>query len=416
MLEKVELKKEVRVPNGKVKVELFRGSESHEIEKHNYVNENFLSGRGKINSRAGFNMTPINTANIAQLLTLTDNEKPVNMSDSFIEGNILGWADTANAPLHAVGLQGEMVESELTNSKQRRVWEFSETQANGALRSIYLGLARTLTNTAAQQPNWGQASFEPFFTLILPFTFHTLKKRNGKYYAVNSVRDLYVFDEFSFEEFATPIAELKFEHYQLPNFIINDFEVVGDSLYFVNNTTTVRRVDLANPSVVADSFIVNGHGTQTLRGIVYSKKRKQWFFRISRVSEDILVYDDNFHLLDMHTLSRVTQTQVGRGIHLTECENYLTFNREKLDLETGVTSFLNLGANLLDSINEYTKDVFYGIGNQSTTTGTIPQITNVHFFAPSNFLSRVLLDEPIFKDGTQRMRITYEYELPPLFD
>ena len=403
------MKEAVRFPiqrrevEGEITIELVQNDQVVKaIKKHNYVNHQILRAVARINERVGFGMATVGLTRFGQLLQMTDNDKETNNRDKFIEGNVTAWADSSAAIPPAVGQRGEFVERTESITSQRFEWEFSESQGNGLIRSIYLG---PISGT--------NPSFVRIFSFRLPFTFHYFMRREGRFYAGNSTRDLYVFDDFPLNRIDGGIEEeLAYQKYQLPSFTVHDIEIVGNELYFVNATNTIRKVSLDDASEVVNSFTVRTItvANPAIRGIVYSKKRNEWYMRISSTI-DILVFDESFQFLREFSF-RGTGTTIGRGLNLSECENFLFFNRWRINLDTMISTQMSSGTALVDAIYTYNEEYSWEFGNTSTAE-TMAQIDIIRFSASAEFLSRVLLDEPIMKDGTKKMRVTYEYELPP---
>ncbi|MFS1025143.1 hypothetical protein ACFC9R_07475 [Enterococcus casseliflavus] len=403
MKEAVRLPTQRREVQGNITIELLQGDQVVKtIKKHNYVNHQILQALARINERIGFGMATVGLARLGQLLQMTDNDKDANRKDKFIEGNVIAWADSSATVPPVVGQRGAFIDRTESITSQKFEWEFSETQGNGLIRSIYLG---PISGT--------NPSFARIFSFRLPFTFHYFMRRDGIFYAGNSVRDLYVFDDFPLSRIDGGIEEdLEYHKYQLPNFVIHDMEIVGNELYFVNATNTIRKVSLDDPAEVIDSFTVRTAAVASpqIRGIVYSKKRKEWYMRISNAT-DILVFDEEFQLLREFPF-RSTGTTIGRGINLSECEDYLFYNRWRINLDTMMSTQMSSGTALVDAIYTYNDEFSWEFGNTSTAANMV-QTDIIRFSASAEFLSRVLLDEPIMKDGTKKMRVTYEYELPP---
>lgn len=403
MKEMVRLPTQKREVQGNITIELIQDDQVvKKIKEHNYVNHQILRAFARVNERIGFGMDTVGLARFGQLLQMTDNEKDANMKDKFVEGNVIAWADSIDTVPPTVGQRGKLVNRTESITSQKFEWEFSETQGNGLIRSIYLGPA-----------SGSNPSFARIFSFRLPFTFHYFMRRGGRFYASNSSRDLYVLDNFPFSRIDGGVEEdLEYKKYQLPNFIIEDMEIVGNELYFVNATNTIRKVPLDNPSEVIDSFTVRTTTAVSpqIRGIVYSEKRKEWYMRISG-ARDILVFDEAFQFIREFTF-RGTGINLGRGLNLSECENYLFFNRWRINIDTMISRQMSSGTVLVDAIYSYNDEYSWEFGNANTGT-IMTQIDTIRFSAYAEFLSRVLLDEPIVKDGTKKMRVTYEYELPP---
>lgn len=403
------MKEMVRLPShntevkGNVTIELIQDNQVvKKVQKHNYVNHQILQAYARINERIGFGMASVGLTRLGQLLQMTDNDKDTNIKDKFIEGNVIAWADSSATVPPTVGQRGEFIDRVETITSQKFIWEFSETQGNGLIRSIYLG---PISGT--------NPSFARIFSFRLPFTFHYLMRRNGKFYAGNSARDLYVFDDFPLNRIDGGVdEEIIYEKYELPSFTIHDMEILDNELYFVNATSTIHKVSLDNPSVTIDSITVRttSIANPQIRGIVYSKKRKEWYLKISSTT-DILVFDEDFQFL-REFYFRGTSTAIGRGLNLSECENFLFFNRWRINLDTMISTQMSSGTALVDAIYTYNDEFSWEFGNTSTAANMV-QTDIIRFSASAEFLSRVLLDEPIMKDGTKKMRVTYEYELPP---
>lgn len=403
------MKEIVRFPSqsaevkGNITIELIKDDQIvKKVKKHNYVNHQILQAFAKINERVGFGMAPVGLTRLGQLLQMTDNDKDTNIKDKFIEGNVIAWADSSATVPPVVGQRGGFVDRIESTTSQKFIWEFSETQGNGVIRSIYLGPI-----------SGANPSFARIFSFRLPFTFHYLFRRDGRFYAGNSARDLYIFEDFPFSNIDGGIEEnLSYKKYQLPNFTIHDMEVLNNELYFVNATSTIQKVSLDDPSKTIDSFTVRTPTASNpqIRGIVYSNKRKEWYMRISNV-RDILVFDESFQYLREFSF-RGSVTNVGRGLYLSECENYLFYNRWRINLNDSLLTQMSSGTAFLDAVYTYNDEYSWEFGNSNAASNMI-QTDIIRFSASSEFLSRVLLDEPIIKDGTKKMRVTYEYELPP---
>ena len=388
-------------PKGLIKVELFEGNKKvDEVNTHNFIAKAVLTDIFKMamkslftqNRKTGGRKIYDDINDIFKCMHLTDAthaEDPEN--EWLVQGNEIGYALSDATYVGSDVLRGSYneVESFTTGKKVRMVFDFPTHVANGTFRSIYFSNRGSAFTTSL---NTSALLFE---MVPIPNGTNlgtvTIKKHTDKIYRLRSDnKTLDIFDQ----------------QYNLLNSITlpytdnYDFEIVDNYIYFVTTASARAVYKMPIADFVSNEIVATGYSNAG--GICYDLAKEQFIITrnsggTSTSAITIRRYNKTFNLL---TAIDITNFSANRsGLRLYAIDNQVILNNRLLISDDKIT------------------DV------ELSQSGYITGVLNGQFamqVAASNPLylipkaqigSRCLLDEPITKQPTQTMKITYDFIL-----
>lgn len=388
-------------PKGLIKVELFEGRKKvEEVNTHNFIAKAVLTDIFKMamkslftqNRKTGGRKIYDDINDIFKCMHLTDAVHPEDPANEwFVQGNEIGYALSDATYVGSDVLRGSYneVESFTTGEKVRMVFDFPTHAANGTFHSIYFS-------------NRGSAFTASINNDVLLFEkipipnganlgTVSIKKHGDKIYRLRSDNKMLdVFDQQC--NLLNSITLPYTDNY--------DFEILDNYIYFVTITSsrTVYRMPIADFS--SDEVVVTGY--TNAGGICYDTKKEQFIIArnssgISNSTVTIRRYDKTFNLLTTIDIAKLSASRSSLRLYAINSQvvlnNRILFSDDKVT----ETEFAQSGhiAGVLDG-------QFAIQSNSNYPLYLIPK---------AQIGSRCLLDEPITKQPTQTMKITYDFIL-----
>lgn len=391
------------MPKGQIKIELFdelTGKKMKEVNTHNFISKGVRSYLYRLaikglfirNKATGGRDVYPDIKDVFQTLVLTDashTEDPDN--EWLLKGKEIGYAHTHETYSGSNVLRGtyNTKESYTNLDRVHMVFDFPSHSGNGVFQSLYfIGESEVLIYNS-------ENTLSKYFNRPLQYNVAG-KYHNGLIYVLgndssgnsnNNSNKLQVFDkQFNL-----------LNEYNLPsNF--DDFEIVGDKIYFVRSSTSSQPLyvaDLNNP-VVTTLVSVSLPNNYYARGIVWNGSR----FIVSssngttnNSTHRITELDSNFNAINNKDIGSL-------------------YNGAKLRLEEG---------HLLITTSGYAGSTKRLYSDYSLSNFNVPDflctfddkmLLNSGFVMPKmNIASRALLDEPVAKTDQYTMKITYDFVL-----
>ena len=388
-------------PKGLIKVELFEGNKKvDEVNTHNFIAKAVLTDMFKMamkslftqNRKAGGRKFHDDINDIFRCMHLTDAVHPEDPENEwFLQGNEIGYALSDATYVGSDVLRGSYneVESFTTGKKVRMVFDFPTHAANGTFQSIYFSNRGSAFTTNLS------SNVLLFDKIPIPngadFGTVTIKKHADKIYRLrNNYKTLDIFDQqYNLLSSIT-----------LPYTDNHAFEIVDNYIYFA--TWTSSRAVYKMPIADFSSHEVVATGYANAGGICYDPGEEQFIVASSANANNssavtIRRYDRAFNLLTTIDILNFSSNRL--NLRLYTIDNHTILNNRIL---------LSDGEVFENELMPFGYMVGFLDGQLAMQSGhTYP----LYLIPKAQIGSRCLLDEPITKQPTQAMKITYDFIL-----
>lgn len=344
-----------------------------------YVNAYFMmlhDGTNLYRQGSNFSQYALNSAFI-----LTDYAGPVNTRERVIHGTPLSYGYHQYVSNNAYECSFNQDESYRKANSLRFVFDFSTSQGNGTFQSIY-------STPSTENPNY-KAGYQLLtdFNVRWPVTYC-----DGKIYTP-STDSLTV---FTVDDWITRLNGDTWDRQtvQVPNAGLNDSTSLtadNHSIYWVNGRSICS-------APVSDLTDVTTHNIgDYCRAISYSAIRDSFFIIISQT--EMREYSTSFEL-------KKTFTGNYASISAMPEENSVLIGNRVYDIDDN--------ANVLkpcarwESLSPFQCMTFIGefaLAYAGVYTG---------LYLGTQYFSRARLDKPVTKNSRQTMKITYDFNMPPI--
>lgn len=347
-----------------------------------YVNAHFMmlhDGTNLYNQGSLFNKYALNSAFI-----LTDYAGPVNTRERVIHGTPLSYGYHQYVSNNANECSFNQDESYRKANSLRFVFDFSTSQGNGTFQSIYSGPSKRNPEyyagymlLASNDANW-------------PATYC-----DGKIYVSSSDS----FTVFTVDDWITRLNGGAWDRQtvQVPNVGLYNYTMLtayNHTIYWVNNMSVCS-------APVSDLTNVTTHniGNQC-RTISYSAIRNSFFISISQT--EVREYSTSFELK-----KTFTGNYGDSYISAMPEENSVLIGSRVYDIDDN-TNALKPCARWQDS------EIFYDMSFIGAFALAHGVFANTGLYLGTQYFSRARLDKPVTKNSRQTMKITYDFNMPPI--
>lgn len=347
-----------------------------------YVNAHFMmlhDGPNLYNRGSLFSQYALNSAFI-----LTDYAGPVNTRERVIHGTPLSYGYHQYVSNNASECSFNQDESYRKANSLRFVFDFSTSQGNGTFQSIYSG------------PSQSNPEYYAGYMLLAsndaawPATYC-----DGKIYV--SRRDS--FTVFTVDDWITRLNGGAWDRQtvQVSNVGLYDYTTLtayNHTIYWVDNMSVCS-------APVSDLTNVTTHNIgNRCQAISYSAIRNSFFISISKT--EVREYSTSFEL-------KKTFTGNYDDSHISAMpeENSVLIGSRVYDIDDN-TNALKPCARWQDSERFY--DMSF-IGAFALAHGIF---ANTGLYLGTQYFSRARLDKPVTKNSRQTMKITYDFNMPPI--
>lgn len=347
-----------------------------------YVNAHFMMLHDETNlyrQGSSFDQYALNSAFI-----LTDYAGPVNTRERVIHGNPLSYGYHQYVSNNASECSFNQDESYRKANSLRFVFDFSTSQGNGTFQSVYSG-------PSTMNPNY-QAGYSLLASSDArwPTTYC-----DGKIYA-SGADSLTV---FTVDDWITRLNGDAWDRktVQVPNAGLYDYTCLtayNHSIYWVNGQSvcSVPVSDLTN---------VTTHDIgDYCQAISYSAIRDSFFIYIS--STEVREYSTSFELK-----KTFTGNYGSSYISAMPEENSVLIDTRVYDIDDN--------ANALKPCARWQgPETFYDMSFISGFALAHGTLSNTGLYLGTQYFSRARLDKPVTKNSRQTMKITYDFNMPPI--
>lgn len=347
-----------------------------------YVNAHFMmlhDGTNLYRQGSNFDQYALNSAFI-----LTDYAGPVNTRERVIHGNPLSYGYHQYVSNNANECSFNQDESYRKANSLRFVFDFSTSQGNGTFQSIYSG-------PSTRNPNYYAGySLLASSDVVWPTTYC-----DGKIYA-SGADGLTV---FTVDDWITRLNGGAWDRktVQVPNAGLYDYTCLtayNHSIYWVNDRSVCS-------APVSDLTNVTTHDIgDYCRAISYSAIRDSFFIYIS--STEVREYSTSFEL-------KKTFTGNYGSPHISAMpeENSVLIDTRVYDIDDN--------ANALKPCARWQcSNPFYDMSFISGFALAHGTFANTGLYLGTQYFSRARLDKPVTKNSRQTMKITYDFNMPPI--
>lgn len=347
-----------------------------------YVNAHFMMLHDETNlysQGSSFDKYALNSAFI-----LTDYAGPVNTRERVIHGNPLSYGYHQYVSNNANECSFNQDESYRKANSLRFVFDFSTSQGNGTFQSIYSG-------PSTSNPNY-YAGYELLVSNgdTWPTTYC-----DGKIYASREGS----LTAFTVDDWITRLNGDAWdrETVQVPNAGLHDHTVLtayNHSIYWVNAQSVCS-------APVSDLTNVTTHDIgDYCQAISYSAIRDSFFISISRT--EVREYSTSFELK-----KTFTGNYEGSYISAMPEENSVLIDTRVYDIDDN--------ANALKPCARWqNSDPFYDMSFISGFALARGTFSETGLYLGTQYFSRARLDKPVTKNSRQTMKITYDFNMPPI--
>lgn len=348
-----------------------------------YVNAHFMmlhDGTNLYNQGSLFDQCALNSAFI-----LTDYAGPVNTRERVIHGTPLSYGYHQHVSGNANECSFNQDESYRKANSLRFVFDFSTSQGNGTFQSIYSG------------PSTSNSNYYAGYDLLVSndaYLFTTYC--DGKIY-VSSADSLTV---FTVDDWITRLNGGAWDRQtvQVPNVGLSRHTLLtayNHSIYWVNDRSVYS-------APVSDLTNVTTHDIgDYCYAISYSAIRNSFFISIS--DTEVREYSTSFELK-----KTFTGNYGSSYISAMPEENSVLIGERVYDIDDN--------ANALKPCARWQKaGTFYTmsfIGGFVLAYGST--FANTGLYLGTQYFSRARLDKPVAKNSRQTMKITYDFNMPPI--
>lgn len=347
-----------------------------------YVNAHFMmlhDGTNLYNQGSVFNQYALNSAFI-----LTDYAGPVNTRERVIHGNPLSYGYHQYVSNNATECSFNQDESYRKANSLRFVFDFSTSQGNGTFQSIYSG-------PSTNNPNY----YAGYDLLVGSNVRWPVTYCDGKIYTPDTDRLI----AFTVDDWITRLNGGAWDRQtvQVPNaelYSYTHLTAYNHSIYWVN----ARSVYSAPVSDLTD---VTTHNIgDYCHNISYSAIRNSFFISIS--DTEVREYSTSFELK-----KTFTGNYGSSYISAMPEENSVLIGTRVYDIDDN--------ANVLKPCARWqSSETFYSMSFISGFVLTYGTFANTGLYLGTQYFSRARLDKPVTKNSRQTMKITYDFNMPPI--
>ena len=347
-----------------------------------YVNAHFMmlhDGTNLYNQGSLFNQYALNSAFI-----LTDYAGPVNTRERVIHGTPLSYGYHQYVSNAANECSFNQDESYRKANSLRFVFDFSTSQGNGTFQSIYSG------------PSTRNPEYHAGYDLLVsndanwPTTYC-----DGKIYASSSDS----FTVFTVDDWITRLNGGAWDRQtvQVPNaglYSYTNLTVYNHTIYWVNGRSVCS-------APVSDLTNVTTHNIgDYCRGVSYSAIRNSFF--ISTSNTEVREYSTSFELK-----KTFTGNYGSSYISAMPEENSVLIDTRVYDIDDN--------ANALKPCARWqSSETFYDMSFISGFVLAHGTFAHTGLYLGTQYFSRARLDKPVTKNSRQTMKITYDFNMPPI--
>lgn len=345
-----------------------------------YVNAYFMmlhDGTNLYRNSSGFNQYALNSAFI-----LTDYAGPVNTRERVIHGTPLSYGYHQYVSNNVDECSFNQVESYRKANSLRFVFDFSTSQGNGTFQSIYSG------------PSTDNPSYKAGYRLLTDSVRWQVTYCDGKIYTPDTDRIV----AFTVEDW---ITRLNGDTWNRQAIQVSGAGLDGStsltaynhSIYWVNGQSVCS-------APVSDLTDVTTHNIgDYCRAISYSAIRDSFFIIISNT--EVREYSTSFELKKTFT----GNYGYDYTISAMPEENSVLIGNRVYDIDDN--------ANVLKPCARWEASPFqcmtfigeFALAHENIYTG---------LYLGTQYFSRARLDKPVTKNSRQTMKITYDFNMPPI--
>lgn len=394
-------------PKGKIKLELFdaeTGEKTSEHTKHNYVKQDIVDYATMMGRYKNFEHgIYVGGSRFFDSIVLTDADNPTQpLTERLLEGNVKGAGIIGDQASNALYGAWNPVESVLSDAYYKLVFDFPTSSGNGTFQSIYT------TRKDSKYPT--------YMTLLPPFDsgvrVSAMSTQPTNFYTQGG--NIYRTEGNKFYKYRLPVFNIgKYndsypleveQEYTIP-FICQGYTIKGNDIYFVDYSYKVYKAPLSNPSstTVIKTFTTSEFAGSAF-GIEYIPKNNV-FAIYSNGNNNLYLFSSDFE-------TKLGQTAVSIGSEALRmyvpknCPNRLVAGNITIDVDT-----LKEVRNVVYPKYGECGELSSGVCFYKATSSDSKQYT---LASSSQFFSRVLLDAPVTKTPQNTMKITYEFNIPPV--
>lgn len=347
-----------------------------------YVNAHFMmlhDGTNLYNQGSLFNQHALNSAFI-----LTDYAGPVNTRERVIHGTPLSYGYHQYVSNNAYECSFNQDESYRKANSLRFVFDFSTSQGNGTFQSIYSG-------PSTSNPNY----YAGYDLLVSSDATWSTTYCDGKIYVPSSDS----FTMFTVDDWITRLNGDAWDRQtvQVPNaglYSYTGLTAYNHSIYWVNGRSVCS-------APVSDLTDVTTHDIgDYCQAVSYSAIRNSFFISISNT--EVREYSTSFEL-------KKTFTGNYESSHISAMpeENSVLIGPRVYDIDDN--------ANALKPCARWqSSEVFYDMSFISGFVLAHGTFAHTGLYLGTQYFSRARLDKPVTKNSRQTMKITYDFNMPPI--
>lgn len=347
-----------------------------------YVNAHFMmlhDGTNLYNQGSVFNQYALNSAFI-----LTDYAGPVNTRERVIHGTPLSYGYHQYVSNDANECSFNQDESYRKANSLRFVFDFSTSQGNGTFQSIYSG-------PSTRNPNY----YAGYDLLVSSDDDWPATYCDGKIYA-SSANSLTV---FTVDDWITRLNGGAWDRQtvQVPNVGLSSYTrltAYNHSIYWVNDRSVYS-------APVSDLTNVTTHNIgDYCQEISYSAIRNSFFISISDTK--VREYSTSFELK-----KTFTGNYGSYYVSAMPEENSVLIGTRVYDIDDN--------ANALKPCARWqSSEKFYSMSFISGFVLAYGAFAHTGLYLGTQYFSRARLDKPVTKNSRQTMKITYDFNMPPI--
>lgn len=345
-----------------------------------YVNAQFMmlhDGTNLYRSGSDFPWYALNSAFI-----LTDYAGPVNTRERVIHGNPLSYGYHQYVSNNVNECSFNQDESYRKANSLRFVFDFSTSQGNGTFQSIYSGPSK---DNPAYKAGYGLLAGD---NVRWPVTYC-----DGKIYTPDTDRLI----SFTVDDWITRLNGDTWNRQtvQVPNAGLNNnksLTAYDHSIYWINDQSVCS-------APVSDLADVTTHNIgDYCRAISYSALRDSFFILFQN---EVREYSTSFQL---------KKTFTGNYYYISAMpeENSILLDNRVYDIDDNANALKPCAR--WETTSPFKCMTF--IGDFALVYGD--DYANTGLYLGSQYFSRARLDKPVTKNSRQTMKITYDFNLPPI--
>lgn len=347
-----------------------------------YVNAHFMmlhDGPNLYNQGSLFSQYALNSAFI-----LTDYAGPVNTRERVIHGTPLSYGYHQYVSNAVYECSFNQDESYRKANSLRFVFDFSTSQGNGTFQSIYSG-------PSTRNPNY----YAGYDLLVSSDAAWPTTYCDGKIYVSSSDS----FTVFTVDDWITRLNGGAWDRQtvQVPNAGLDSYTgltAYNHSIYWGNGRSVYS-------APVSDLTDVTTHDIgDYCHAVSYSAIRNSFFISISNT--EVREYSTSFELK-----KTFTGNYESSYISAMPEENSVLIGTRVYDIDDN--------ANALKPCARWqSSEVFYNMSFISGFVLAHDTLTHTGLYLGTQYFSRARLDKPVTKNSRQTMKITYDFNMPPI--